>query len=233
MNQRWDKQWTLLRKSLAHGQEFKSLEEKNTWELDENPHSKPLPAHIVLKIKRDAEGKVNRLKARIVAGGNHQCYGDDCKETYAPVVPFSLVRLFLYVALSLSFVIAQIDVKTAFINGNLEEDVWVMSPGVSQVCFSPRFYKLKKALYGLKQAHLAWHKKLCLDLHGLGFVELPSAPSVFQRQSNKFCSYILVYVDDLIIIYPTQDELESVINSFESFMTHADLRRWNCFLEWI
>ena len=133
-------------------EEFESLEEKDTWERHNNPSAKPLPTHIVLKVKRDVNGNAERFKARIVAGGNFQTYGEDYMETYAPVVSFSLVRVFLYIAMSLCMFVTQIDIKTAFLNGDLEEDVWVLSPrGVPGM--SSRLYKLKKALYGLKQAH--------------------------------------------------------------------------------
>ena len=148
--------------------EMASLVEKNTWIQDDSPSAQPLPTHVILKIKRDADGNVDRFKARVVAGGNFQTYGKDYMETYAPVAPFCLVRLFLYLTLCLQMSIAQVDIKTAFLNGDLKEDVWVMSPrgvpGIISTCF-----KLLKAMYGLKQAHLAWHTKLCADLNGIGF----------------------------------------------------------------
>ncbi len=129
---------------------------------------KALPTNVVLKVKRNSNGTVERFKARIVAGGNHQTYGHDYIETYAPVVSFTLVLLFLYNR--------QVDVKTAFLNGDLSESVWVMSPhGIPGI--RPKRYK-QSAMYGLKQAHLAWNNKLCHDLKELGFEELPSAPCI-------------------------------------------------------
>ena len=179
----------------AIDEEFQSIEENDTWEFDDSPDGMPLPTHMVLNIKRDATGKVDRFKARLVAGGNHQVYGQNYLETYAPVVDFSLVRIFLYIVLSLGMFIAQVDIKTAFLNGALEEAIWVMSP--RNIPGRPsRLYKLKKALYGLKQAHLAWHKRLCADLLQLNFHELSSAPCVFRRKYRGFYSFILVYVDD-------------------------------------
>lgn len=107
---------------------FEALDSKETWKRDDNPESSPLPTHAILKVERQADGTVERFKARIVAGGNFQVYGENYKETYAPVVSFSLVRIFLYLALCLNMYVAQTDVKTAFLNGHLTEDVWVMSP---------------------------------------------------------------------------------------------------------
>ena len=191
--------------------EFKSLKSKCTWTRDDSPGAQPLPTHIVLKVKRNSDGTVDRFKARIVAGGNFQTYGTDYMETYAPVVSFSLVRTFLYIAIMLQLYVAQLDVKTAFLNGDLDEDVWVMSPrGVPGVrCES---YRLLKALYGLKQAHLAWHKRLYSDLETLGFTELPSAPCVFVRALSPGKCFVLVYVDDLIVMSTSERELGTVVN---------------------
>lgn len=83
----------------AIDEEFQSLESKQTWYPDDSPGSQPLPTHPVLKIKRKSDGSVERFKARIVAGGNFQVYGENYKETHAPVVSFTLVRIFLYLTL--------------------------------------------------------------------------------------------------------------------------------------
>ena len=85
-----------------------------------------LPMHVVLKIKRKSDGTVERFKARIVARGSYQTYGEDYFETYAPVVSFPLVGIFLYLLLCLNMVVGQLNVKTAFLNGELNEDVWVV-----------------------------------------------------------------------------------------------------------
>lgn len=191
--------------------ELHSLDAKGTWIVDDSPASQPLPTHVVLKVKRNADGSVDRFKARVVAGGNRQTFGQDYMETYAPVVSFSVVRLFLYLTLCMQMYVAQVDVKTAFLNGELKEDVWVTSPrGVSGL--KPCCYKLVKAMYGLKQAHLAWHTKLSKDLRDLGFEELPSAPCVFRRKFGDIgYSYILVYVDDLLVFTPNAAQRSSIL----------------------
>jgi len=200
----------------ALDEEFESLDAKGTWQVDNNPGAQPLPTHAILKVKRKSDGSVERFKARVVAGGNFQIYGENYKETYAPVVPFSLVRMFLYLVLCLNMVVAQLDVKTAFLNGDLSENVWVMSPrGIPGR--ESRCYKLLKAIYGLKQAHLAWHTKLCDDLNGIGFQELPSAPCVFFRigkSSRK--TFILIYVDDLLILATTIVERDEIISEIQA-----------------
>lgn len=176
---------------------------------------------MVLNVKRRANGEIDRFKARMVAGGNHQTYGVDYLDTYAPVASFTLVRIFLYLVLCLGLFVAQVDIKSAFLNGDLKEDIWVMSPrSIPGVC--SRVFKLRKSLYGLKQAHLAWHEKLSCDLLQLGFYELEYAPCIFRRVKGTVTSYLLVYVDDMLIFSTTQEEVESIIIDFEGLY---DLRR--------
>jgi Reverse transcriptase (RNA-dependent DNA polymerase) len=164
-------------------EEFDALDCKGTWVSDLKSHKLALPTHIILNVKRNAGGSVERLKARIVAGGNHQQFGEEYFVKYAPVVDFAIVRVFLYIAVCSNTRMAQVDAKTAFLNGELDEDVWVMSPrGVPG--YPASRYKLRKALYGLKQAHKAWHVKLVWDLRRLGFVELASAPCVFMLKTD-------------------------------------------------
>jgi hypothetical protein len=193
-------------------EEFDALDCKGTWVPDLKSHKQALPTHVILKVKRNADGSVERFKARIVAGGNHQQFGQDYFETYAPVVDFAIVRVFLYIAVCSNMRMVQVDVKTAFLNGELDEDVYVMSPrGVPG--HPPSRRKLRKALYGLKQAHKAWHVKLVSDLYRLGFVELTSAPCVFMLKTDQGAVYILVYVDDLLVLAPTDELLSSVLTS--------------------
>lgn len=111
------------------------------------------------------------MKARIVIGGKFQTYGENYAQTHAPVVSFNLVRIFLYLYFTLKMSVTQLDVRAAFLNGDLEEDVWVMSPR-NIPGLQPSCHKLDKAMYGLKQAHLAWHAKQCHDLGEIGFQEL-------------------------------------------------------------
>jgi hypothetical protein len=106
---------------------------------------------------------------------------------------------------------AQVDAQTAFLNGNLNESVCVMSPrGVDN--HPTRMYKLTKALYGVKQAHLAWHTRLCADLVSMGFAELPSALCLFMRRTGSVVFVILVYVDDLGILSSSRQVLEDVVD---------------------
>lgn len=153
----------------------------------------------MLQVKRDAFGNHDRFKAPVVAGKNYQTYVQNYLETYSPVVDFSIVRLFLYLVVYFQQYVFQIDMKTAFLNGNLTEDVWVVLPrGISGR--PPKVYKLKKALYGLKQAHLAWHTKLYGDLERMSFSDLARAFCVFVCDEDSSKSFVLIYVEDLLVI---------------------------------
>ena len=102
-----------------------------------------------------------------------------------------------------NFVVVQLDVKTAFLNGELEEAVWVMSP--KGIPGRPsRLYRLRKAIYGLNKAHLAWHRNLCFVLSELGLTELKSAPCVFVKRVGDAVMYVMVYVDGLLIVSSCQ-----------------------------
>lgn len=158
--------------------EISSLNELGAWVLDDVPQSQPLPTHVVLRIKRKKEATIERFKARIVAGGTHQIFGEKYLEAYDPVVNFSVVRIFLYLSMAKDIFKVQLDIKTANLNAVWEENIWAMSPrGILRR--PSRCYRLLKAVYRLKQAHSNRHKFLCGVLVRLRLFELPSASCVF------------------------------------------------------
>jgi hypothetical protein len=190
--------------------EYNSKDAKGTRMPADVAEGAPSPTHIVLRIKRHPDGVAGRFKARIVASRNHHVYDYNYTATHAPIVDFTLLRVVLYIALSLQTNIAQVDVKTAFPNGNLKESVCVMLPrGVDN--HPSRMYKLTKALCGLKQAHLAWHTRLCADLATGDFMELPSTLCVFMRRTGSAAVFILVHVNDLGVLSSSRQVLEDVI----------------------
>ena len=191
--------------------EYKSLEEKGTWSIVEDESKVPsaLPTHTVFKVKRLPGGVFERCKTRVVAGGNYQTYGVDYHDTHAPVVDFATVRVFLRLAVLFGWKRMQIDVKTAFLNGELEEEIYIRSPrGIPEK--QSHVYRLHKAIYGLKQAHLAWHSRVTGDLCAAGFKELPSCPCVFVKWYEKEDALviILIYVDDFLLLSSSQLRLD-------------------------
>jgi hypothetical protein len=123
----------------------------------------------VFKLKRNVEGEIVKHKARLVAKGYVQKHGVDYDEVFAPVARLDTVRLFLAMAANWGWEVHHLDVKTAFLNGNLVEDVYVSQPdGYAVGGKEQMVYKLSKALYGLKQAPRAWNVKLDNCMKKLG-----------------------------------------------------------------
>ena len=140
--------------------ELHSLSEHGVFELCELPAGcMPLPAKLVLKIKRGAQGEIEHFKASYVAKGLEQVYGVDFFETWAPVGRYAMLRALLSICVALDLVTKHIDIKCALLNGVMHQDTCIVQPpmfhdGTRSV------WKLKKAPYGLKQAAFEWHKAL-------------------------------------------------------------------------
>ncbi|GJS27487.1 retrovirus-related pol polyprotein from transposon TNT 1-94 [Tanacetum coccineum] len=187
--------------SLNH-EEIKSstmnLEPSN--ELVPRPEGKNVIALKWLwKNKCDAENIVVRNKSRLVAKGYKQEEGIDFEESFAPVARLEAVRMFIAFAAHMNITIFQMDVKTAFLNGPLKEEVYVSQPeGFIDSEFPNHVYRLKKALYGLKQAPRAWYDKLSSFLIEHGFNKGIIDPTLFTRRHGGDILLVQVYVDDII-----------------------------------
>jgi hypothetical protein len=133
--------------------EIESIKENNTWELTDLPHGvRPIGVKWIFKTKYNEAGKIEKHKARLVAKGYAQRQGVDYSEVFAPVARWDTIRTILSLAASKQWCVFQLDVKSAFLHGDLVEDVYVSQPLGYQVGKKNQVYKLKKALYGLKQA---------------------------------------------------------------------------------
>jgi hypothetical protein len=136
----------------AMDEELASLLENDTWTVESVPDGvKSLPCKWVFKIKRDAQGNIERYKARLVAKGYRQVEGVGYEEVYAPVSKHSSLRALLAIVAQEDYELHQLDVKTAFLNGILEEDIWMCHPPGFEQGLAGTACKLKKALYSLKQ----------------------------------------------------------------------------------
>jgi hypothetical protein len=137
----------------AMDQEIESIEKNDTWELTDLPSGgKKIGVKWIYKTKYNEAGKIEKYKARLVAKGYSQQHGIDYNEVFAPVARWDTIRTILALAASKGWDVYQLDVKSAFLHGELVEDVYIEQPPGYQKQGRNKVYKLKKALYGLKQA---------------------------------------------------------------------------------
>ncbi|GJS28115.1 retrovirus-related pol polyprotein from transposon TNT 1-94 [Tanacetum coccineum] len=153
----------------------------------------------IYKVKLDEYGDVLKNKARLVAKGYRQEEGIDVEESFAPVARIEAIRIFIANAASKNMTIYQMDVKTAFLNGELKEEVYVSQPeGFVNPNHPTHVYCLKKALYCLKQAPRAWYDTLSRFLLNNNFSKGAVDPSLFTRKTGKHILLVQIYVDDII-----------------------------------
>jgi hypothetical protein len=138
----------------AMKEELKMIEKNQTWELVDRPqHKKAIGVKWIFRTKMNSDGSMNKYKARLVVKGYAQMFGVDFSETFAPVAKMDTIRMLLAFAAQKGWTLHQMDVKSAFLNGYLEEEIFVEQPeGFSIAGQENQVYQLKKALYGLKQA---------------------------------------------------------------------------------
>ncbi|GJX68113.1 retrovirus-related pol polyprotein from transposon TNT 1-94 [Tanacetum coccineum] len=154
----------------------------------------------IYKVKLDEYGDVLKNKARLVAKGYRQEEGLYFEESFAPVTRLEAIRIFLSNAASKNMKVYQMDMKIAFLNGELKEEVYVSQPeGFVDPDHPHHVYHLKKALYGLKQAPRAWYDTLSKFLLAQGFSKGVVDPTLFIQKTGKHTLHVQIYVDDIII----------------------------------
>ncbi len=187
----------------ATNEEFQAMMSNDVWDLVElPPHRKALKSKWVWKIKYAHDGTLERFKARLVIKGYLQIAGVDFVDTFAPVLRLESLRVLCALIAILDLDTIQLDIKTAFLNGDLEEEIYMVQPERYQVEGKTHLVcKLKKALYGLKQAPRQWHKKLHKFLIQLGFKQCHKEQCiyVFTDKKTNTIIYLAVYVDDIVI----------------------------------
>jgi hypothetical protein len=161
-------------------------------------------------MKRNSDGEVVKYKVRLVAKGYVQKFGIDFEEVFAPVARLDTVRLLLAFAANLGWKVHHLDVKSAFLHGDLEEEVYVPQPEGFVVRGKEQYvFRLSKALYGLKQAPRAWNVKLDKSLKKLGFSRCKSEQAVYTRGIGLDAVILGVYVDDLIVTRGNPSKIKS------------------------
>ena len=198
----------------AMNDELDSLAKNETWIMtDLPPGRKAIKNKWVFRIKAKADGSIDRFKARLVVKGCSQKAGQDYSETYAPVARFDSVRILLAIAAAKDFDLKQFDVKTAFLHGDLDEDIYMAKPdgfddGSEKVCH------LKKSFYGLKQAPRQWHAKFDGFLQQFGLTPSKYDPCIYTSEDGLLM--LALSVDDGLVMGQSVariDELLAVLKS--------------------
>jgi histone deacetylase 1/2 len=188
-------------------EELEGLDAMKTWVLMDPPaRCNILPVKWVFKLKRNQDGTPSRFKARLCAKGFRQKEGVDYQDIFAPVASAAGFRALMASVATHGWHVRQIDFHQAFLNGTLKEEVYIQQPEGFQDG-SARVLKLLKSLYGLKQAPRAWHDMLKEALLKLGYVQSHAEPGLYIKDG----SWLLLYVDDQLIIGPALPILLQVI----------------------
>lgn len=194
----------------AMNEELKAIKANDTWSLVDLPQNKKaIGTKWVFKLKRDTDGNINRYKARLVAQGYSQKYGEDFDEVFAPTARVTSFRALLAVAAKKRFVVKHYDIKTAFLNGDIEEEVYIKQPPGfekgNKVC------RLQKCLYGLKQAARCWNKVLDDFLLKIGFrrSKTDRCLYIFGKPGQEKC-FVLVHVDDMVMASNDENFIKEV-----------------------
>ncbi|KAJ9547459.1 hypothetical protein OSB04_020002 [Centaurea solstitialis] len=192
------------------------FERNQVWTLVPLPNGKmAIGTKWVCRNKKDGRDVVIRNKARLVAQGYCQEEGIDYEETLAPVARLEAIRIFIAFAAHRGFKVFQMDVKSAFLNGKLKEEVYVkLPPGFESAQYPNHVYFLDKALYGLKQAPRVWYKRLSTFLISNGFHRGTTDITLFYKKHDDDILLVQIYVDD--IIFGSTDL--SMCKDFESLM---------------
>ena len=185
----------------------------------------------IFTVKQNPEGKVERYKARLVARGYSQTYGIDYDETFAPVAKMNTVRVLVSCAANFGWKLHQLDVKNAFLHGDLKEEVYMeIPPGFGTEQTTGKVCRLKKSLYGLKQSPRAWFDRFRRAVWNMGYGQCNGDHTVFYRHTNKKITIVAVYVDDIIITGDDEEEIKRVKGCLSKEFEVKDLGNLKYFL---
>ncbi|GJW50470.1 retrotransposon protein, putative, ty1-copia subclass [Tanacetum coccineum] len=182
--------------------EMQSMKDNEVWDLvDLPPNGKTIGSKWLFKKKTDMDGAVHTYKARLVAKGYTQTPGIDYEETFSPVADIRAIRILIAIAAFYDYEIWQMDVKTAFLNGYLSEEVYMEQPeGFVNPKYPNRVCKLKRSIYGLKQASRQWNKRFDDEIKKFGFTQNHDEPCVYLKASGSNVTFLILYVDDILIM---------------------------------
>lgn len=196
----------------AMDNEIDSLKENNTWTLVNLPEGrKAISNKWVYRVKLKTSGELERYKARLVIRGFSQQYGVDYNETFSAVVKFSSIRMILSIAAAEQLVLKQFDVKTAFLYGDLNEEIYMLQPtGYDDK--SGKVCRLNRSLYGLKQASRCWNQKFTSFLKNFGFETSKADSCVFISNKTGNIMILAIYIDDGLVAAKCEADICELLN---------------------
>ena len=199
-------------------EEIEAIEKNSTWELVKLPEKcKTIGVKWIYKIKRDNSREIVRYKARLVAKSFSQVRGVDFEEVFSPVARAESIRIIVAIAAQFKWKLHHLDVKSTFLNGYIDEDIYVNQPeGFIKRGKENYVLKLRKALYGLRQAPRAWNNKLVETLKSMGFIRSINDQAVYTSNKKESKLWVGVYVDDLIITGLNLEEIDSFKTSMKT-----------------
>ncbi|CAN1132933.1 Retrovirus-related Pol polyprotein from transposon TNT 1-94 [Linum perenne] len=212
--------------------ELQALEKNNTWDIVKLPPDKrTVDCKWIFTIKYNSDGTIERFKARLVARGFTQTQGLDYEETFAPVAKPNTIRVLLSLAANQDWPLHQLDVKNAFLNGDLLEEVYMNPPPGFQDQVKGKVCKLKKSLYGLKQSPRAWFDRFTKAVKSADYYQCQTDHTMFIKctKSGKR-AILIVYVDDIIITGDALDEIQKLKKYLATEFELKDLGELKYFL---
>ncbi|KAK1668552.1 hypothetical protein QYE76_056711 [Lolium multiflorum] len=182
--------------------EMGSMYDNKVWTLVDLPDSrKAVENKWIFKRKTDADGNITVYKARLVAKGFRQIQGVDYDETFSPVAKLKSVRILLAIAAFFDYEIWQMDVKTAFLNGDIEEELYMVQPkGFVDPKNADKVCKLQRSIYGLKQASRSWNRRFDKVIKDFGFIQCHGEACIYKKVSGSSVAFLILYVDDILLI---------------------------------
>ncbi|GJZ83098.1 retrotransposon protein, putative, ty1-copia subclass [Tanacetum coccineum] len=209
----------------AMDEEMNSMKVNEVWiEVDPPSNAKVVRSKWLFKKKTDMDGEVHTYKARLVAKGCTQTYGIDYEETFSPVADIRAIRILIAIAAYYDYEIWQMDVKTAFLNGRLDEDIYMEQPeGYVNPKYPNRVCKLQRSIYGLKQASRQWNKRFDEEIKKFGFTQNRDEPCVYRKASGSNVVFLILYVDDILIMGNNIPRLKEVKDYLGKCFSMKDL----------
>ncbi|KAJ4714183.1 Retrovirus-related Pol polyprotein from transposon TNT 1-94 [Melia azedarach] len=200
----------------AMGDEMESLHKNQTWELTKRPRDRKIITCKWVYKKKEGETSVEgiKYKARVVARGFTQREGVDYNEIFSPVVRHTSIRVLLAIVAHQDLELEQLDVKTAFLHGEFEEEIYMTQPDGFQVPGKEDYVcKLKKSLYGLKQSPRQWYKRFDSYMIEIGYTRSPYDCCVYySKATNGSLIYLVLYADDMLIAAENKSDVQKLMD---------------------